>query len=223
MYSARNRFTALLPLLAAALLASPPCLDGQDAEKAALEALYNATDGPNWTRSMNWLTENPISLWEGVVVVDDKVQSLNLYGNQLSGSIPATLGNLSSLRQLWLDSNRLAGTIPPELGHLNNINELSFWGNSLAGDVPDTLTGVTERTALAFLLAVTSTDGAPWVNRAGWAETSVPLSQWFGVSTDDQGRVTELGLPANGLSRDFPRMVEALYKMRSWTSAARDR
>ena len=502
VYSARNRFTALLLFLAAALLASPPCMDGQNTDKAALEALYNATDGPNWSRSRNWLTDNPISTWEGVVVVAGKVQSLDLasnqlsgsipvevgdlsslqhlfldenllsgtippqignlsslttlslhhnqlsgtippqignlssltsvnlqanqlsgsipvevgnlsslqylylqrnqlsgsippqignlsnlqllfldenllsgsipaefgnlssllttylYGNQLSGTIPPQMGNLSSLRHLSLDGNQLSGTIPPELGdlsslqdlylygnqlsgtippelgnlsslerlalhdnqlsgtipaklgdlsnlgllylhgnqlsgtippelgdlsslqylylhgnqlsgtipaklgglsslqylaldgnqlsgtippelgdlsslqylalhdnqlsgtipseleHLNNINRLSFWGNALVRDVPDTLTEVTERTALDFLLAVTSTDDAPWVNRHGWAATSVPLSQWFGVSTDDQGRVTELRLPTNGLSRDVPRMFEALYKMR---------
>ena len=119
------------------------------------------------------------------------------------------------VQSLALAANRLSGTIPTELGHPNNIRELSSWGNALAGDVPDALTDVTERTALNFLLAVTSTHDAPWVNRDGWwSETSVPLSQWFGLSTDDQGRVTELRLPANGLSQDVPRMFEALYKMR---------
>ena len=32
------------------------------ADKAALEALYDATDGSNWTTSTNWTTTEPLSM-----------------------------------------------------------------------------------------------------------------------------------------------------------------
>ena len=40
-------------------------------DRAALVALYNATDGPNWTNNHNWLSEAPIGEWYGVTTDDD--------------------------------------------------------------------------------------------------------------------------------------------------------
>ena len=36
-------------------------------DRAALVALYNATDGVNWKRNKNWLSDLPIGEWYGVV------------------------------------------------------------------------------------------------------------------------------------------------------------
>ena len=44
-----------------AQLPAPPATD-----RDALEALYNATDGPNWTNNSNWLSDRPIGEWHGV-------------------------------------------------------------------------------------------------------------------------------------------------------------
>ena len=38
--------------------------------------------------------------------------------NQLSGTIPVELGNLTSLISLDLEDNQLSGTIPAEIGNL---------------------------------------------------------------------------------------------------------
>jgi hypothetical protein len=47
-----------------------------------------------------------------------------LYENQLTGSIPGEIGNLSNLLDLVLSSNRLSGPIPPELGNLKSVRRL---------------------------------------------------------------------------------------------------
>ena len=47
-------------------------------QREALMALYNATDGPNWTDNTNWLTDNDISSWYGIGVSDGSVTRLNL-------------------------------------------------------------------------------------------------------------------------------------------------
>ncbi len=45
-----------------------------------------------------------------------------LNDNQLSESIPSSLGDLTSLRFLYLNSNQLGGSIPSELGNLINLS-----------------------------------------------------------------------------------------------------
>ena len=100
-------------------------------------ALYNATDGPNWTNSSNWLSDSLVGQWYGVTTNDiGRVTILDLNNNQLSGEIPAELGSLSSLQELWLWQNQLSGEIPAELGNLGNLEAIRLAGNQLTGCVP---------------------------------------------------------------------------------------
>ena len=72
-------------------------------DRDALVALYNATDGANWTDNTNWLSDEPLGDWHGVTTDDQgRVTELDFRGNQLSGTIPPELGNLSSLTELSL-------------------------------------------------------------------------------------------------------------------------
>ena len=108
-------------------------------DKEALVALYNATDGAKWTYNEYWLSDEPIDHWYGVSVSDGRVTELKLFDNQLTGTIPAQSGNLSSLQTLWLSNNQLTGGIPPELGHLSSLESLSLSSNPLAGPIPPEL------------------------------------------------------------------------------------
>ena len=58
---------------------------------------------------------------------------------ELSGWIPAELGNLASLQRLHLDGNYLYGPIPPELANLRSLDAISLAGNDLAGCIPPAL------------------------------------------------------------------------------------
>ena len=129
------------------------------AERAALVALYHATDGPNWRTNDNWLTDQPVAAWYGVFTDSNgRVNRLVLEDNRLRGAIP----DLSALTNLWelrLNSNQLTGPIPnldkltnltklilfynqltgplPNLGALTNLRELNFQNNRLTGPIPD--------------------------------------------------------------------------------------
>ena len=112
-------------------------------DRAVLEALYNATDGPNWSFNRNWLSDRPISEWFGVETDGEgRVIALHLPGNQLRGEIPPEVGNLANLEVLALQDNQLAGEIPPELGNLANLVGLYLRGNQLSGCVPEELWNV---------------------------------------------------------------------------------
>ncbi|SVE29533.1 uncharacterized protein METZ01_LOCUS482387, partial [marine metagenome] len=51
-------------------------------------------------------------------------------------NIPSEIGNLTSLRSLWLRDNELTGSIPPEIGNLINLNQLYLSSNQLSGEIP---------------------------------------------------------------------------------------
>ncbi|MCY4109295.1 MAG: hypothetical protein OXG11_09730, partial [Chloroflexi bacterium] len=62
-------------------------------DRTALVAIYNATDGPNWTNREYWLTDEPVSEWHGVTTdPDGRVIELALGGNGLSGALLAAFG-----------------------------------------------------------------------------------------------------------------------------------
>eukprot|EP00546_Thalassionema_frauenfeldii_P010805 CAMPEP_0178930374 /NCGR_PEP_ID=MMETSP0786-20121207/21184_1 /TAXON_ID=186022 /ORGANISM="Thalassionema frauenfeldii, Strain CCMP 1798" /LENGTH=353 /DNA_ID=CAMNT_0020606863 /DNA_START=1 /DNA_END=1060 /DNA_ORIENTATION=+ len=61
---------------------------------------------------------------------------LSLYGNELSGPLPTTLGNMVELEKLWIDENSLNGTLPTELGLLTNLDDLSIYENHFEGSLP---------------------------------------------------------------------------------------
>lgn len=111
--------------------------DSPTSDRAALVALYHATDGANWTNNRGWLSDAPLGTWHGVTTdPTGRVILLILNGNQLSGSIPPELGRLEKLMTLVLLDNQLRGAIPAELGELANLDFLDLSWNQLTGTIP---------------------------------------------------------------------------------------
>ena len=102
-------------------------------DRDALIALYNSTDGENWNNNTNWNTEEDISTWFGVTVADGRVTWLRLRRNNLTGSIPDEVGNLSAMERLDLRENSLTGPIPSTVQQLSNLIVLFLRVNSLSG------------------------------------------------------------------------------------------
>ena len=113
-------------------------------DKAALTALYNGTGGDSWEHSTNWLTEAPLRDWYGVEAdANGRVTVVSLTRNTLTGQIPAELGDLDRLEELWLTGNDLSGAIPAELGSLASLEVLSLAVNGLSGSIPVALGNLT--------------------------------------------------------------------------------
>jgi Leucine-rich repeat (LRR) protein len=81
--------------------------------------------------------------WAGVTCsnggVGPAVLELDLTGYGFGGSLPASLGSLSSLQSLKLGGNSLGGSLPTSLGSLSELTVLSLEGNSLVGPLPHSL------------------------------------------------------------------------------------
>ena len=66
----------------------------------------------------------------------------------------------------------------------------------------------------AVLVALyNATRGAGWTRKANWL-SDTPLSQWYGVTTDSNGRVIELNLFENALSGSIPPKLGQLTNLR---------
>eukprot|EP00978_Attheya_sp_CCMP212_P010499 scaffold25440_cov31-Attheya_sp.AAC.1 len=80
-----------------------------------LQELYSSTNGNMWTDSSNWVESGVVSdedlcdgEWKGVTCDDaKKITKLELVDNNLDGTIPLELGQLSNLIELDLRRNEL--------------------------------------------------------------------------------------------------------------------
>lgn len=101
----------------------------------ALIALYNATDGENW--STTWDLTQGYDTWFGITTDDqNKVTRINLPNNNLVGTIPSELADLDALRDLVISNNEISGVIPQSLTTLELISTLDVANNKLSGDIP---------------------------------------------------------------------------------------
>jgi len=144
-------------------------------DSLALVDLFNNTAGTQWYQKQEWLTATPIDKWYGVTVTGNRVTGLVLYNNNLNGSIPASIGNLTALanlaifgnsglqdkipasignlvnlQSLNLSNNNLSDTITSALGNLIHLTTLSLAGNKLSGDLPSSFGQLTSLTDLAL-------------------------------------------------------------------------
>ena len=97
---------------------------GASSERDALAALYNATGGPDWKNSENWLSGEPLDDWYGIVAdADGSVTGIYLGENGLDGMLPSELGALSRLAALSLSGNGdLSGCVPASLDGVTFID-----------------------------------------------------------------------------------------------------
>ncbi|XP_076898074.1 leucine-rich repeat receptor protein kinase HPCA1-like [Bidens hawaiensis] len=70
-----------------------------------------------------------------------KLIHLLLENNNLTGTIPSTLGLVTSLTVVRLDKNLLRGSVPSNINNLTNTTEMFLSNNRLTGPIPD-LTGM---------------------------------------------------------------------------------
>lgn len=113
-----------------------------EADRNALIAFYNATDGPNWTNT--WDLNQPINTWYGVSLnSENRVTDIYLRDNNLSGTIPESIKDLALLEYLGLEKNNLTGNIPDGIGSLTNLTRLHLSSNNLTGNIPESFGNLT--------------------------------------------------------------------------------
>ena len=155
-----------------------------------------------------------------------QVTGLDLSSNQLSGIIPAELGNLSRLEVLYISDNNLTGALPQSLTGISGLETFPFHNNpGLCAPIDETfqawLRGIAEvrgsscapedsledREVLVKLYD--ALDGENWTNNANWLNER-PIREWYGVTNDASGRVNGLLLDGNELTGELPAELGSL-------------
>ena len=116
-------------------------------DSLVLVDLYNSTNGSLWTNA--WNLSHPLDSFYGVVLNNGEcVRALNLENNNLDGTLPSSIGNLSQLLHLRVADNQISGTIPTTIGSLTQLRTLNVLRNNLTGTIP---TAIKDLTNLEFL------------------------------------------------------------------------
>ncbi len=177
-------------------------------ECKALEALYNTTDGDNWSTNTDWLSTITPCTWYAVTCENGHVTGLDLTNNNLKGTIPIEITGLTQLRNLNFYFNQLSGPIPPELGSLAKLTYLSLAWNTLTGPIPPELGGLPELATLhLWINNLTGTIPTELSNLPKLYDLVLSSNQLTGAIPPELGAMTELtrlALDGNQLSGPIP-------------------
>jgi hypothetical protein len=191
-------------------------------ERAALIALYDSTNGAAWANRTNWLGASGTECtWYGVScnASEDHVQRLRLGFNQLTGSIPPEIGDLSQLTYLSLYANLLSGSIPPEIGNLVQLTELWLDHNLLSGSIPPHVGNLTGLDRLLLHANLLSGSIPPEIgNLAQLTELWLGGNRLSGSILPEIGnliQLTKLSLDHNQLTGPIPPEIGRLTRL-SW-------
>lgn len=113
-----------------------------------LVQFYHETSGDGWWKKSGWLND-PLEHWRGVKVEtingEKRVVALRLGANNLKGTIPTILGQLSELRALDLKWNEgLHGSIPEELYNLTKLESLNLRMTNITGQLSPSIGNLVE-------------------------------------------------------------------------------
>ncbi|KAB2622215.1 LRR receptor-like serine/threonine-protein kinase [Pyrus ussuriensis x Pyrus communis] len=98
----------------------------------------------------SWNDSTDFCRWVGVTCNPStkRVTILKLNSQELAGSIPASIGNLTYLTGINLANNDFHGEIPQEMGRLRSLQYLNLSANSFRGKLPANISHCTKLSVL---------------------------------------------------------------------------
>ena len=196
-------------------------VDSIEGDRAALIALYNATDGDKWAYNWYWKSDKPLGEWYGVTTNEQgRVIGLYLRGTRLLyGTLPSSIGNLTKLERLGLISENLTGIIPSSIGNLTNLKELRlyFGGNQSPVPFPASIRKLTNLTLLELLETRLSGHLPEWIgNLSNLESLDLGENQLTGPIPESIGKLSKLKvlrLSGNQLTGPIPASIGNLANL----------
>ncbi len=92
---------------------------------------------PAGATMLNWKANTPITEWQGVEVVGNRIVAVRLPSLGLRGALPTALGALSELKVLDVSGNGFTGGIPTSFSGLVRLEEFDARRNQLSGSLSE--------------------------------------------------------------------------------------
>ncbi|KAM2893322.1 hypothetical protein FF1_008693 [Malus domestica] len=155
-----------------------------------------------------------------------QLNSVWLHGNQFSGVIPNSIGNLTSLKDLNLNQNQFVGLVPDGLANLA-LDSLTLNNNHLMGPIPkfkarnasfdsnafcQSTPGVPCSAEVMALIEFLSGLNYPSTLVSKWSGND-PCRSWLGVSCGNDGKVSVINLPKYNLNGTLSHSVAKLESL----------
>ncbi len=121
------------------LAAQGQSLDCADRDYPFLVSFYKSTNGEDWINK--WDTTNcDICSWYGITCNGfspdaSRVSKLELSNNNLSGTLPLDIGEMSNMRVLDLSNNHISGSLPTSFLGIG-LTVLDLSNNQMNGEIP---------------------------------------------------------------------------------------
>ena len=215
--SSSPQSTAMLPNVSTDTFSCDSVTDVLTIECQALVALYESTNGDDWYNHANWLNTNTVGNWYGVTVGSNHVIGLNLMSNNLDGTLPVELGELSDLEYIYLSGNQLSGTIPSDLGNLSGLKLLYLGSNQLSGTIPSALGSLNNLEALRLDFNLLTGNIPPELGSLSNLQTLAladnQLSGNIPSELENMSKLTMLVLNDNKFSGNIPSELASLTSL----------
>jgi Leucine-rich repeat (LRR) protein len=112
----------------------------RDRERKALVEFYEALGGPDWIERDFWGSDRPVGEWHGIETdAEGRVVRLTIYDNNLIGPMSAAICRLERLHTLHLSFNKISGALPDKLGACRALKNFWVKGNKISGRLPDSV------------------------------------------------------------------------------------
>mmetsp|Transcript_3731 Transcript_3731/g.9765 ORF Transcript_3731/g.9765 Transcript_3731/m.9765 type:complete len:759 (+) Transcript_3731:209-2485(+) len=108
----------------------------QRKQRFALATVYASLGGSQWDNNTNWLVDEDVCTWYGVVCADGYVTQLVLDRNNLVGMLPSELSLLEKLQFLMVARNKISGPLPVSLFSIQALGTVDVGFNSITGVIP---------------------------------------------------------------------------------------
>ncbi len=109
----------------------------RERERRALTEFYEALGGPDWIERNFWGSDRPVGEWHGVTTdADGYVTVLTIYDNNLIGAMSAAICRLERLHTMHLSFNKISGAMPDKLGDCRALKNFWVKGNKITGQLP---------------------------------------------------------------------------------------
>ena len=183
-------------------------------QQFAVDSLANLTSLVSFNAS-GFSLPGPIPDWFGQRL--KALQVLDLRSGSVTGSIPPSLGGLSTLRYLYLSGNNLTGSISYSLGNLSELLILDLSRNSLTGSLPSGFESLAKLTRLDLssnYLSGSIPDGLGNLSSLEYLSLSDNSFTSIPGELGSLSKLVELDLSKNALSGSLPVELKRLRSLR---------